>query len=87
MQIPRDSLHRQIHTIVKLIPPPKPLNAKEALWHLNMLLKNGGINENDKLEKRLSVLIALFDCVEQPTADALRKQLEVVHKFYNKPSK
>jgi hypothetical protein len=28
----------------------------------------------------------LFDSVEQPTAEALRKQLDIVHKFYEKPS-
>ena len=86
MDIPANTLHRRIHENIRQIPPPSQENAKSALWHLQYLERYGGIKPNDPIEKRLKVLIALFECSEQPTADALKKQLEIVHEFYNKPS-
>lgn len=49
-----------------------------------MLEQAGAISDDDNIEKRLMVLAALFDCVEQPTADAFRKQQQIAHEFYNK---
>lgn len=68
------------------IPPPSQEGAKSALWHLRYLERYGGISDSDSIEKRLIVLIALFECSEQPTADAFKKQLEVVREFNKKPS-
>ena len=45
----------------------------------------GAISDKDPFEKRLIVLIALFECVAQPTADALKKQLDLVREFNTKP--
>ena len=53
---------------------------------LEMLQTYGAIGPNDTLEKRLEILIALFDPIAKPTADALREQLKIVHEFHNKPS-
>ena len=86
VEIPANTLHRQIHEHLRQIPPPSQDNAKRVLWHLKYLQDRGGISDRDSLEKRLKVLIALFDCSEQPTADALRKQLEIVCEFNKKPS-
>ena len=86
VEIPANTLHRRIHENLRQIPPPSQENAKRVLWHLDYLEKRGGIKPNDPVEKRLKVLIALFDCSEQPTADALRKQLEIVCEFNKKPS-
>ena len=86
VSIPRDSLHRYIHEWMSDVPAPRNVNAKSALLQLRMLEGYGAISENDSIEKRLRLLIALFDCVEQPTADAFRKQLDIVCKFYKKPS-
>ena len=83
--IPRDTLHRQIHTELKFIPVPRHTNARHTLEQLEYLVHYGGISEKDSIEKRLKVLIALFDCCEQPTADALREQLAIVNRFYHKP--
>ena len=33
----------------------------------------------------LLLLIALFDCIEEPTAIALKKQLDIVRDYYNEP--
>ena len=79
--IPKDSLHRLIHEYLGDIPAPKPVNAREALWQLKVLYRYGGIHDDDSIEERLKVLISLFECVEQPTADALKKQLSIVQSY------
>ena len=66
------------------MPVPKTINAINALAQLRKLEEQGAISEQDSLLKRLKVLIALFDCIEQPTADALKAQLEVAREFYKK---
>lgn len=82
-EIPKNTLHRRIHAIVQTIPVPKAINAKSALGQLRTLERYEVIHEDDDIERKLEVLIALFDCSEQPTADALKKQLDIVRKFKN----
>ena len=67
------------------IPVPRYYSAKCALEQLGYLEKYGGISNEDPIEKRLKVLIALFECIEDCTADALKIQLAIVERF-NKPS-
>ena len=86
VEIPANSLHKAIHEGMDQVPPPRQESARNVLWHIQYLKRFGGISDNDPIEKRLKVLIALFDCSEQPTADALRRQLEIVHEFKNEPS-
>jgi hypothetical protein len=81
VSIPKNTLHRRIHEYLGDIPAPRPIIAKQALDQLRMLERFGAISDNDDIEKRLTVLIALFECVEQPTADALKYQLSVVRKY------
>lgn len=84
--IPR-KLHDEIHERVRNITPPRLVNAIDALKQLKDLEMYDSINELDDLEKRLKVLIFLFDCVEPETVDCLKRQLEIVHDYYNnKPS-
>lgn len=83
--IPRNTLHRYIHQDIVEIPVPREMDAKAALWHLDYLERFGAISDKDPFEKRLIVLIALFECVAQPTADALKKQLDLVREFNTKP--
>lgn len=81
--IPRSTLHRSIHEYIGDIPVPSESNAKTVLTQLRLLKHYGAIGDGDSVEKRLRVLIALFGrSGEDPTADALKKQLEVVHEFY-----
>lgn len=84
--IPRDTLHRYIHENLAMIPVPRPESARAALEQLKYLEKYNAIHDEDPIEKRLELLIALFECTEQRTADALKKQLNIVHEFYEKPS-
>lgn len=83
--IEKGTLHRNIHGLLQEIPAPSDLNAQMALDQLRILESYGAIHNEDNITRRLKLLIALFDHVEKPTADALRKQLEIVHKFYQKP--
>lgn len=85
VDIPRSTVHREIHEWLGDIPAPRPESAKCALEQLELLRHYEAINDNDSIEKRLTVLIALFDCIEQPTADALREQLSIIHKANKSP--
>ena len=80
----RDSIHRYIHVHLAYIPAPSGRVVDGVLEQLDYLEKYGGISQEDSLEKRLIVLTALFECVEQPTADALKEQLRIIREFYNK---
>lgn len=84
VEIPKDTLHRQIHHEVVHIPVPRAISIKAALDQLEMLNKFGGISGEDSLEKRLLVLLAIFECIEPNTYNALKKQYDVVYRFYNK---
>lgn len=83
VEIPRDTLHRLIHFEVSHIPVPRVMSIKGALEQLAYLEKYGGISKDDKIDKRLLVLMALFDCVEPKTYEALKKQYETVCEFYH----
>lgn len=67
------------------IPAPTEKNAKFVLGQLRILENYGAISDDDPIEKRLVVLASLFDCFEQPTADAIRRQLQIVYRFKNEP--
>ena len=82
-EIPKNTLHRRIHSIVPNVPVPKAINARSALEQMKTLERYEVIHEEDSIERKLEVLIALFDYVEQPTADALKRQLDIVRKFKN----
>ena len=81
VSIPRDSLHRFIHENIASIPAPRPQSAKDALDQLRNLERYGAIHSLDPVDRRLEVLIALFDCVEPRTAEALSQQLEIVREY------
>lgn len=82
ISIPRDTLHREIHSEVAHIPVPRAASIKDALFQLQLLERFGGISPDDNFDKRLMVLMALFECVEPATYEALKKQHEIVCKFY-----
>lgn len=83
--IHRETLHRYIHSQMCQIPVVRPSSAKYALQQLRLLDKAGALHEDDSIEKRLEILAALFDCAEQKTADALRKQIKIVCEFKKAP--
>ena len=85
IELPKDTTHSEIHKTILNVPPPDNLGAIRALSGLLLLRRQGGIADDDPAEKRLKVLIALFECSNQPTADALQRQLEIVQKYNKKP--
>ena len=85
IKIERDTLHKFLHSEGKPIPPPSESSALEVLRELRLLEDIEAIDDLDPIEKRLSMLAALFDGVEPPTSDAFKKQLQLVHRFKKPP--
>lgn len=83
VQIPMNTLHRTIHYEIMNIPVPRGCVAKDILFHLNTLENYHAINSDDTIEKRLTVMMALTECVEPETYSALKQQLDIVRKFYS----
>ena len=78
-------LHDRIHANVETVPVPKSKSIDYALDQLDYLSRFGAIKPSDNIEKRLGVLVALFECIEPETAEALKQQLQVVREFYRAP--
>lgn len=85
VSIPRDTLHKKLHLEMPDIPVPSDSSAKSALKQLEMLEQYSAISEFDSIERRLELLATLFDCSDQATADAFRKQLDIVREFRKSP--
>ena len=81
VKVRRNTLHRYLHTHLAYIPAPDEHCVQDMVDCLKFLEDNKAIGPKDQLEKRLAVLISLFELVEQPTADALKEQLKIVHEF------
>ena len=64
-----------------MIQPPRPENARAALEQLWMLERYDAIHETDDIERRLQVIISLFDFAEPKTTEGFEKQLELVREF------
>lgn len=82
VEIPKDTLHKRIHRDVPMVPVPSTQVIQGALFQLQMLEKLGAIHPYDNIERRLYVLMALFECVCPDTHAALKKQYLTVCKFY-----
>lgn len=81
--LPKETIHKLIHEKIRNVPVPKQSYARYVLDELKKLDDVGAISDKDRIEKRLSVLICFFDCIEQETANALWEQLKIVREFYN----
>jgi hypothetical protein len=84
ISLDRDTIHRYLHVHLACIPAPSGRVVDPILEQLELLEKYGAISQEDSLEKRLTILIALFECIAQPTADALKEQLRLTREFYIK---
>lgn len=81
INIPRDTLHHFIHANLEKIPAPRGESAKEVLFHLQYLSEHKAISLKDPIEKRIVLLISLFNYMEPATTEALKKQLALVRSF------
>lgn len=84
VEIPKYALHQQIHHEVRFVPVPNVVNIKYAMLQLSELEKYDAIRTDDNIERRLLVMMAMFECCEPKTYEALKAQYELVRKFYNK---
>lgn len=87
VDIPMNTMHQAIHREIYGIPPVDGSKAKDILQQLKLLEKQGVLKKNDSIVKRLTVLIALSDCLAPDTTEALKEQLSIATQFLqNKPS-
>lgn len=77
------SLHRKIHHEVLSIPVPRGVSCKTAFHQLQVLERYNAIHTYDNIEKRLTILMALFECVEPRTYEALKHQRAIVRKHFS----
>lgn len=86
--IPRDSLHREIHSKIHDIPVPNGRECKKAFEELCRRERMGVIDvEHDTLEQRIDFLIEMWkDAHCEATIAILEWQKEIVSKFYSRES-
>lgn len=78
VEIPTDTLHSEIHRIVKEIPVPSCRLLSDARRQLDLIYSFGAISNSDPIERRLTLLYSLFECSAPDTAEALKAELQVV---------
>lgn len=81
VEVPRMDLHSTIHGVVQEMPVPRAISIKNALSQLDALEKYGAIHPSDSIEKRLYILMSLFDCCEPKLYKALKRQYTVVCQY------
>lgn len=79
--LPRRTLHQAIHENLCDIPVPNDELCRSAYFQITNLEKYGAIHETDPIELRLELLISCFDNGDSPTAEAFKKQLEIVRTY------
>lgn len=76
----------ELHAYVTLNSPPVPIPPdgviENVLYMLGRLVKHGSLSRETGFERRLEILIYLFEGAAPATAKALRAQLDVVHEYY-----
>lgn len=71
-----EPLHELIHHEVPFVPVPRASSIQDALRQLEVLEDYGALNGG--VRERLWVLMALFDCIEPKTYDALKTQYDLI---------
>ena len=75
----------ELHAYVTLNSPPVPIPPDDAieqvLYKLGRLVKHGSLNKGTSLERRLEILVRLFEKPAPDTAKALQAQLDVVREY------
>lgn len=80
--IPRNTLHAKIHHEIFRIPPPSGASAKDAYNTIVLLDKYGILSKDDPIDKRVAILISLFNYAEPETVIALKREESIIHEFY-----
>ena len=83
--IPRDTLHRTIHSKIHDVPTPNGRECRKAFEELCRREQRGLICANDTLDKRIDFLIEMWkndNC--EATIAILKWQKQVIQKFYER---
>lgn len=84
LYIPRDTLHREIHSKIHDIPTPNGRECKLAFEEILKREKEGTIDvSRDSAEARLNLLIELWRDKCPATVAVLEWQRDVIAKFYS----
>ena len=83
--IPRDTLHKEIHSEISDIPMPSGKLCEKAYREIERLYREELIDfDYDSIETRIDVLLQIWaedDC--EPTKAMLRKERAIAHNFYS----
>lgn len=83
--IPRDTLHRTIHSKIHDIPTPNGKECRKAFEELCRMEQQGLISQEDTIEKRIDFLIDIWkDDNCEATIAMLKWQKQVIQKFYER---
>lgn len=82
--IPKDTLHREIHSKVHDVPTPNGKDCKQAVEAINSWLEAGWISYDDPIEKKLRIIASCFRAKCPATTAILDWQREIVLKFYHR---
>lgn len=82
--IPRDTLHREIHSKIHDVPVPNGKDCKKVFEELVMLEREGLINAEDSYYERLDFLIELWQEKCPATVEILKWQRDIISKFYSR---
>ena len=83
--IPRDTLHRAIHSKLHDLPTPHGAECKLAYQLMVEGVASGRLDpEHDTAEKRLEFLISVWQDKCPATVAMLRWQRDIIHKFFER---
>ena len=83
--IPKNTLHRFIHEGVNDVPLADGKSCRIAIEAINNWLEAGYISLDDPVERKLEVLIGIFNKISPKTANVLQKQLDIVRNYNERP--
>ena len=79
-----------LHSYITLKSPPVPIPPdgviEQVLYKLGRFVRHGSLSKETSLERRLEILVYLFEVAAPATAKALRVQLDAVWEYYAKGS-
>ena len=84
VEIPKKTLHAEIHHKISEIPAPSGAAAKNAFLWITQLEASNDISRSDPIEDRIKLLINLLGEGERETNRALERQLKVIRDFNKK---
>ena len=82
--IPKNTLHKEIHSEIPEVPIPKECICESVYNQLKILWEFGAIGDDDSLQKRVDLLVFCLKCVADETVEVLEKQKEIANRYTKK---